>query len=130
METRPEIFKWRQTEPGLTLCAVRWYLRYSLSLRDVEELLEERGLHVDHTLSRIPGLDGGAVALDHQCPTLGGPEAGLGGSAERDHRARRSRQPVRRPEHPAAGNSPGQLADPGAGEGTAGRPRPHDAEGQ
>ena len=43
------IFKWRQTEPGLILCAVRWYLRYSLSLRDVEELLEERGLHVDHT---------------------------------------------------------------------------------
>jgi transposase-like protein len=25
------------------LCAVRWYLRYSLSLRDVEELLTERG---------------------------------------------------------------------------------------
>jgi IS6 family transposase len=34
---------------GLILCAVRWYLRYSLSLRDVEELLEERGLNVDHT---------------------------------------------------------------------------------
>jgi transposase-like protein len=33
----------------LILCAVRWYLRYSLSLRDVEELLEERGLNVDHT---------------------------------------------------------------------------------
>jgi transposase-like protein len=49
MGTRPTIFKWRQTEPGLILCAVRWYLRYSLSLRDVEELLEERGLHVDHT---------------------------------------------------------------------------------
>ena len=49
MGTRPAIFKWRQTEPGLILCAVRWYLRYSLSLRDVEELLEERGLHVDHT---------------------------------------------------------------------------------
>ena len=27
----------------------RWYLRYSLSLRDVEELLEERGLDVDRT---------------------------------------------------------------------------------
>jgi transposase-like protein len=27
---------------------VRWYLRYSLSLRDVEELLEERGLEADH----------------------------------------------------------------------------------
>jgi transposase-like protein len=43
------MFKWRQTEPGLILCAVRWYLRYSLSLRDVEELWEERGLRVDHT---------------------------------------------------------------------------------
>src|ERR1035438_3763922 len=49
MGTRPAIFKWRQTEPGLILCAVRWYLRYSLSLRDVEELLEERALKVDHT---------------------------------------------------------------------------------
>ena len=49
MTTRPAIFKWRQTEPQLILCAVRWYLRYSLSLRDVEELLEERCLEVDHT---------------------------------------------------------------------------------
>jgi IS6 family transposase len=47
--TRPAIFKWRQTAPELILCAVRWYLRYSLSLRDVEELLAERGLEVDHT---------------------------------------------------------------------------------
>jgi transposase-like protein len=49
MMTRPVIFKWRQTEPQLILCAVRWYLRYSLSLRDVEELFEERCLQVDHT---------------------------------------------------------------------------------
>jgi transposase-like protein len=28
--------------------AVRWYLRYSLSYRDVEELLVERGIEVDH----------------------------------------------------------------------------------
>ena len=49
MATRPAIFKWRQTEPVLILSAVRWYLRYSLSLRDVEELLKERGLEVDHT---------------------------------------------------------------------------------
>jgi transposase-like protein len=27
----------------------RWYLRYSLSFRDVEELLAERGLEADHT---------------------------------------------------------------------------------
>src|SRR5664279_5903546 len=49
MTVRPAIFKWRQTEPVLIVCAVLWYLRYSLSLRDVEELLEERGLKVDHT---------------------------------------------------------------------------------
>ena len=28
--------------------AVRWYLRYGLSYRDVEELLGERGITVDH----------------------------------------------------------------------------------
>jgi transposase, IS6 family len=28
--------------------AVRWYLRYALSYRDVEELLAERGIEVDH----------------------------------------------------------------------------------
>jgi hypothetical protein len=33
--------------------AVRWYLRYGLSYRDVEELLAERGIAVDHvTISR------------------------------------------------------------------------------
>jgi hypothetical protein len=28
--------------------AVRWYLRFGLSYRDVEELLTERGIEVDH----------------------------------------------------------------------------------
>jgi IS6 family transposase len=28
--------------------AVRWYLRFGLSYRDVEELLTERGVEVDH----------------------------------------------------------------------------------
>ena len=28
--------------------AVRWYLRYGLSYRDVEELLAERSIEVDH----------------------------------------------------------------------------------
>src|SRR3982074_2043529 len=49
MATRPAIFKWRQTEPVLILSALRWYPRYSPSLRDVEELLKERGLEADHT---------------------------------------------------------------------------------
>ncbi|MFT4659142.1 MAG: IS6 family transposase [Ilumatobacter sp.] len=32
----------------MILLAVRWYLRYRLSYRDVEELLAERGIDVDH----------------------------------------------------------------------------------
>jgi len=32
--------------------AVRWYLRYGLSYRDVEELLAERGIEVDHRCFR------------------------------------------------------------------------------
>ena len=31
------------------MICVRWYLRFSLSLRDVEELMAERNLTVDHT---------------------------------------------------------------------------------
>jgi len=42
------LFKWRQFEPEMILLAVGWYLRFSLSYRDVEELLAERGLSVDH----------------------------------------------------------------------------------
>ena len=32
----------------MILLAVPWYLRYGLSYRDVEELLAERGIEVDH----------------------------------------------------------------------------------
>src|SRR5258708_8900539 len=42
------LFKWRQFEPEMILLAVGWYLRFSLSYRDVEELRAERGLHADH----------------------------------------------------------------------------------
>ncbi len=42
-------FKGRHFEAGLIVQAVSWYLRYPLSYRDVEELLLERGLEVDHS---------------------------------------------------------------------------------
>ena len=35
--------------PEVITLAVRWYVRYSLSYRDVEEPLAERGIEVDHT---------------------------------------------------------------------------------
>ena len=34
--------------PDVIILAVRWYLRYGLSYREVEELLAERGIAVDH----------------------------------------------------------------------------------
>ncbi len=34
--------------PEIIVLAIRWYLRYGLSYRDVEELLGERGIEVDH----------------------------------------------------------------------------------
>jgi transposase, IS6 family len=40
------LFQWRQFEAEVIL--VGWYLRFSLSYRDVEELLAERGLRADH----------------------------------------------------------------------------------
>jgi transposase, IS6 family len=34
--------------PDVIVVAVRWYLRFGLSYRDVEELLAERGVEIDH----------------------------------------------------------------------------------
>jgi IS6 family transposase len=42
-------FKWRHFQADIILLCVRWYLRYALSYRDLEEMMLERGLHVDHT---------------------------------------------------------------------------------
>jgi transposase-like protein len=42
-------FKWRHFEADIILLCVRWYLRYALSYRDLEEMMLERGLSVDHT---------------------------------------------------------------------------------
>jgi len=42
-------FKWRHHQSEIILLCVRWYLRYALSYRDLEEMMNERGLSVDHT---------------------------------------------------------------------------------
>src|SRR5438874_5453629 len=46
---RPAIFRGRHFEPEIIATCVRWYLRFSLSLRNVEEMMAERGRMVDHT---------------------------------------------------------------------------------
>ena len=42
-------FSGRHYPKHLILQTVRWYLRFSLSYRDLEEILEERGVEIDHT---------------------------------------------------------------------------------
>jgi len=42
-------FKGRHFQADIILICTRWYLRYALSYRDLEEMMTERGLSVDHT---------------------------------------------------------------------------------
>ena len=46
-EQRP--FKWRHFQADSILLCVRWYVRYPLSYRHLEEMMQERGLHIDYT---------------------------------------------------------------------------------
>ena len=44
-------FKGHRFEKTIILTCVRWYLAYPLSYRDWEEMMEERGVPVDHSNS-------------------------------------------------------------------------------
>jgi transposase, IS6 family len=46
---RPALFRGRHFEDQVIVLCVRWYLRYSLSYRDLEEMMTERNLGVDHS---------------------------------------------------------------------------------
>ena len=42
-------FKWRHFQGDVILWAVRWYCRYGISYRDLEQMMGERGLSIDHS---------------------------------------------------------------------------------
>ncbi len=44
-----EPFKWKHFQGEIILLCVRWYLKYPLSYRNLSEIMQERGLCVDHT---------------------------------------------------------------------------------
>src|SRR3954454_2946329 len=46
---KQNVFKWKHDQPDIILLTVRWYLRFSLSFRDLVEIMEERGLSIAHT---------------------------------------------------------------------------------
>jgi transposase, IS6 family len=45
--TADSLFKWRHFLPEIILLNVRWYCCYSLSYRDLEEMMAERGASLD-----------------------------------------------------------------------------------
>jgi transposase-like protein len=45
---RPALFKGRHFAPEIIILCVRRYLRYALSLRNLEEIMAERNIDVDH----------------------------------------------------------------------------------
>jgi transposase-like protein len=47
-QKRPALFRGGHFEDMIIILCVRWYLRYWLSYRDLEEIMAERGLSVDH----------------------------------------------------------------------------------
>ena len=59
-------FKWGHFQSDIILLCVRWYLRYPLSYRNLEEMMGERGLTVDHT-TVYPWIQAYATQLDKRC---------------------------------------------------------------
>jgi putative transposase len=50
--TEGSMFKGRHFDRSVILLCVRWYLAYNLSLRNLEEMMAERGISVDHATIR------------------------------------------------------------------------------
>ena len=48
-ENRPELFRGGHFRDEVIMLCVRWYLRFPLSYRNLEEMMAERGLAVDHS---------------------------------------------------------------------------------
>src|SRR6056297_2582536 len=51
--TKPSPFKWFKTSPEIIRLAVMLYVRFPLSLREVEDLLHERGIDISHETVRF-----------------------------------------------------------------------------
>ena len=49
------LFKHRHFTNHIIILAVRWYCKYGVSYRDLEEMLEERGVGVDHSTKQAVG---------------------------------------------------------------------------
>jgi transposase-like protein len=46
---QPKEFRYRHFVPEVIRQCLRWYLRYPISYHQLEEMVYERGIEVDHT---------------------------------------------------------------------------------
>ncbi len=76
IETEASPFAGFRFPPAVIVLAVRWYLRFGLSYRDLEELLAERGVEVDH-VTPVPlgatvhaAADRGGAAVPARAPLV------------------------------------------------------------
>ena len=68
-------FKGRHFRGEIVLWAVRWYCRYAVSYRDLESMMTERGVAVDHStiyrwVQRFAPRDGETPALAVAVPPV------------------------------------------------------------
>ena len=65
---QPALFKGRHFEAEIIVLCVRWYLRFGLSFRNLEELMAERNLAVDavtDALAALPFAQRVVIVLHH-----------------------------------------------------------------
>ena len=64
--SHPVLFNWKHFQPEIILLNLRWYCRYTLSYRDLEEMMVERELSADHSTINRWVLQY-ALELDKRC---------------------------------------------------------------
>src|SRR5438876_7546507 len=84
-----ELFKGRHFDRGIVILCVRWYLRYKLSLRDLVEMMAERGLSMVHT-TIMRWVQRSAPEFEKRCAGLPGRAASHGGSTRHTSRSEAS----------------------------------------
>ncbi len=62
-------FKWCHYSPDVILPYVRWYCRYALSYRDMEEMMKQRGLKVDH-ITIFRRVQAYALEINNECALI------------------------------------------------------------
>lgn len=71
------MFKGRHFDKSVILLCVQWYLAYNLSLRDLKEMMAERGIAVDHATVHRWVVCFSPKLLGFRCKNLVGPERGF-----------------------------------------------------